>query len=157
MQDYSTYIQYNEDNFVKVPFGRAAEWYIANHPLLKNRCLKCQSRQYTPGLVKKGIINVERVEGAVDFVEWTTKVGKTKSTNRVDDILTLTSEGHKLLMQINAKEKRDRLCWSWVMFCAGIETAVSEFVGELVNVRRVVKISNFLIDLKIIKICTYVK
>ncbi len=118
MQDYSTYIQYNEDNSVKVPFGRAAEWYIANHPLLKNRRLKCQSRQYTPGLVKKGIINVERVEGAVDFVEWTTKVGKTKSTNRVDDILTLTSEGHELLMQINAKEKRDRLCWSWVMFCA---------------------------------------
>src|SRR6266498_578261 len=43
MQDYSTYIQYNEDNSVKVPFGRAAEWYIANHPLLKNRHL-CQVR-----------------------------------------------------------------------------------------------------------------
>src|SRR6266542_5865936 len=68
MQDYSTYIQYNEDNSVKVSFGRAAEWYIANHLLLKNRRLKCQSRQYTPDLVKKGIINVERVEGAMDFV-----------------------------------------------------------------------------------------
>ncbi len=131
MQDYSTYIQYNEDNSVKVPFGRAAEWYIANHPLLKNRRLKCQSRQYTPGLVKKGIINVERVEGAVDFVEWTTKVGKTKSTNRVDDILTLTSEGHELLMQINAKEKRDRLCWSWVMFCAGDGNSCQRVCGGI--------------------------
>ena len=110
MQDYSTYIQYNEDNSVKVPFGKAAEWYIANHPLLKNRRLKCQSRQYTLGLVKKEIINVEKVESVVDFVEWITKIGKTKSINRVDDILTLTLEGYELLMQINAKEKRNRLC-----------------------------------------------
>src|SRR6266540_3247892 len=153
MQDYSTYIQYNEDNSVKMPFGRAAEWYITNHPLLKNRRLKCQSRQYTPGLVKKGIINVERVEGTMDFIEWTTKVGKTKSTNRVDDILTLTSEGHELLMQINVKEKRDRLCWSWVIFYAGDRNSCQRVCGELVNVRRVVKILNFLMDLKIIKIC----
>ena len=58
MQDYSTHIQYNEDNSVKVPFGRVAEWYIANHPLLKDRRLKCQSRLYTSSLVKEEIINI---------------------------------------------------------------------------------------------------
>ncbi|CAB4375444.1 unnamed protein product [Rhizophagus irregularis] len=68
MQDYSTHIQYNEDNSVNVPFGRAAEWYIANHSLLKDRRLKSQS--------------------------------------------------HELLEQINSK-KRDKLCWSWIMYCAG--------------------------------------
>lgn len=49
MQDYSTHIQYNDDieNSVSVPFGRATEWYLANHPLLKNRRLKYQSGLYT--------------------------------------------------------------------------------------------------------------
>jgi hypothetical protein len=28
-------IQYNDDDTVNMPFGRAAEWYISNHPLLK--------------------------------------------------------------------------------------------------------------------------
>jgi len=69
MQDYSIYVQYNEDNSVRVPFGRTAEWYIANHPLLKDRCLKCQNRLYILSFVKEGIINIERVKGAVDFVE----------------------------------------------------------------------------------------
>ncbi len=41
MQDYSTHVQYNENNFVKVPFNKTAEWYIANHSLLKDRHLKC--------------------------------------------------------------------------------------------------------------------
>ncbi len=81
--------------------------------------MKCQSRLYTPSFVKEGIINIERVEDAVDFVKWKTKVGNTKSTNRIDDILTLTSKRHELFTKINAKEKRDRLCWSWVMYCAG--------------------------------------
>lgn len=131
MQDYSTHVQYNEDNSVRVPFGRTAEWYIANHPLLKDRRLKCQSRLYTPSFVKEGIINIERVEGAVDFVEWKTKVGNTKSTNRIDDILTLTSKGHELLTQINAKEKRDRLCWSWVMYCAGDGNSCQRVCGGI--------------------------
>ncbi len=59
MQDYSMNIQYNND----------IEWYLANHPLLKDRRLKCLSRLYTSNLVKEEIINVERVEGAVDFAE----------------------------------------------------------------------------------------
>jgi hypothetical protein len=40
MQDYSAYIQYNEDNSVKVPFGHAAEWYILNRSLLKKLTFK---------------------------------------------------------------------------------------------------------------------
>lgn len=121
MQDYSTYIQYNNDieSSVNVPFGRAAEWYLANHPLLKDRRLKCQSRLYTSELVKREIINVERVEGAADFVEWTTKTGNIKSTNRIDDKIILTAKGHEFLEQINAKQKKDKLCWSWTMFCSG--------------------------------------
>ena len=97
MQNYSTHVQYNKDNSVRVPFGRTAEWYIANHLLLKDRYLKCQSRLYTPSFVKEGIINIERVEGAVDFVEWKTKVGNTKSTNKINNILTLISKRYELL------------------------------------------------------------
>ena len=38
-----------------------------------------------------------------------------------------------------------------------IEIAANKFVKELVNVKRVVKILNFLMDLKTIKICICVK
>ncbi|GBB98656.1 hypothetical protein RclHR1_03290014 [Rhizophagus clarus] len=69
MQEYSAYIQYNEDNSVKVPFGHVAEWYISYHSLLKNRRLKSQSRLYTSELVKEGYIAIQRVEGAIDFIE----------------------------------------------------------------------------------------
>ncbi|GBB89470.1 hypothetical protein RclHR1_16170002 [Rhizophagus clarus] len=117
MQDYSAYIQYNEDNSVKVPFGRVVEWYISNHSLLKNRRLKSQSRLYTSELVKEGYITIQRVKGAIDFIEWSTRNGKIKSTNRIDDVITLIQKGHELLEQINSKEKRDKLCWSWTMFC----------------------------------------
>ena len=121
MQDYSTHIQYNEDvkNSVNVPFGQAAEWYMSNHPLLKDRQLKCQSRLYTSGLVKEEIVNLKGVEGVIDYMEWTIKIGKTKSTNRINDVLTLTTKEYELLEQINAKEKKDRLCWSWIMYCTG--------------------------------------
>ncbi len=79
---------------------------------VKNRYLKYQSRLYISSLVKEGIINIEKVEGVIDFVKWMIKAGQTKSINRIDDILTLTSIGYKLLTQINTKEKRDKLCWS---------------------------------------------
>ncbi|PKK60407.1 hypothetical protein RhiirC2_793359 [Rhizophagus irregularis] len=35
--------------------------------------------------VKGGIITIERVKGAVDFIEWQTKIGQTKSTNQIDE------------------------------------------------------------------------
>jgi hypothetical protein len=138
MQDYSMNIQYNNnvENSVNVPFGRTSEWYLANHPILKDRRLKCLSRHYTSSLVKEGIINIERVEGAVDFAEWTTKTNETKSTNRIDDILTLTSKGHELLEQINSKKKKDKLCWSWIMFCAGDGNTCQRVCGGIGNCKE---------------------
>ena len=148
MQDYSIHIQYNEDNSVNVPFGRAAEWYIANHSLLKNRRLKSQSRLYTSELVKEGYIIIQRVEGAIDFMEWKTKTGKTKSTNRIDDVITLTSKGHELLEQINSKEKRDKLCWSWMMYCAGDGNVCQRVCGEIGKCKADCKNSEFSNGLK---------
>ncbi|CAB4379278.1 unnamed protein product [Rhizophagus irregularis] len=94
-ENFAHLIQYNDDNSVNVPFGRVAEWYIFNHPLLKN------------------------IQGAVDFIEWNTKDGEIKSTNRIDDIVKLTSKGEDYIKQIENKEKKDRICWSWVMYCSG--------------------------------------
>jgi hypothetical protein len=94
-ENFAHLIQYNDDDTVNMPFGRAAEWYISNHPLLKNIRLKCQSRKKTPELIKADIISISRVEGAVDFIEWNTKNGETKSTNRIDDIIKLTLKGEK--------------------------------------------------------------
>jgi hypothetical protein len=107
------------------------EWYIANHSLLKNRRLKSQSRWYTSELVKAEYITLQRVEGAVDFIEWQTRTGKTKSTNRIDDIIVLTSKDNELLEQINSKKKRDKLCWSWVMYCAGDGNVCQRVCGEV--------------------------
>ena len=74
--NFENFIQYNTaENSVNVSFGRAAEYYLKSHPLLKNIRLKSQSWKKTPELIKKEIISVKRVEGAVDFVEWKTKTG----------------------------------------------------------------------------------
>ena len=113
------FIQYNDDDTVNVPFGRAAEWYISNHSLLKNIRLKCQSRKKTSELVNENIITINRVEGAVDYIEWNTKKGSTKSTNRIDDVIKLTPEGNEYVRQIEADEKKDKSCWYWVMYCSG--------------------------------------
>ncbi|PKY50959.1 hypothetical protein RhiirA4_467742 [Rhizophagus irregularis] len=134
MQDYLSNIQYNNDteNSVNVPFGRISEWYLANHPLLKDRRLKCLSRLYTSGLVKEGIINVQRVEGAVDFAEWTTRTNEMKSTNRIRDG---NGHGDELLKQINSK-KKDKLCWSWIMYCAGDGTTCQRACGGIGNCKE---------------------
>src|SRR5688572_13083687 len=58
-------------------------------PMLKVCCLKHQSRQKTPQLIKEGFIKVERVQDAADFLEWETKQGNTISTNRIDDAIIL--------------------------------------------------------------------
>ncbi|CAG8654726.1 4377_t:CDS:10 [Funneliformis caledonium] len=68
-KDYEEQVKYNNDGSVNVPFGRAAEWYLANLPILENCRLKNQSRQITPALIKAGIITIERVQGAVDYLE----------------------------------------------------------------------------------------
>ncbi|GBC29331.2 hypothetical protein GLOIN_2v1545986 [Rhizophagus irregularis DAOM 181602=DAOM 197198] len=94
---------YYDDNSVNVPFGRAAEWYIANHSLLKDRRLKSQSRLYTSELVKEGI----------------------------DDIISLTSKVHELLEKINSKIKRDKLCCHGLMYCAGDGNVCQRVCGEV--------------------------
>ena len=119
MESYENQIKYNSDGSVNVPFGRAAEWYLTNVPILKNCRLKNQSRQATSSLVKSGILTVERVQGAIDYLEWKTKTGVKKSTNRIDDILKLTPEGQELVSQINEQTKKDRQCWYWTMYCSG--------------------------------------
>jgi hypothetical protein len=70
-------------------------------------------------LVIEGYVTIQRVEGAVISIEWSTRNGKIKSTNRIDDVVTLTEKGYELLEQINSKKRRDKLCWSWTIFCAG--------------------------------------
>ena len=60
--NFENFIQYNTaENSVNVPFGRVAEHYLKNHPLLKNIRLKSQSRKKTSELIKEGIISIERV------------------------------------------------------------------------------------------------
>ncbi|RIA88195.1 hypothetical protein C1645_826741, partial [Glomus cerebriforme] len=55
--------------------------------------------------IKKGIITVECVEGAVNFIEWQTKNDQTKSINQIDDIVKLTEKGEELIKQIEAGAK----------------------------------------------------
>ena len=118
MSSYENQIIYNnDDNTVSVPFGRAAEWYIANHPLLKNTRLKSQSRLHTTKLIREGFIQLYRIDGATDYIEWEAS-GVIKSTNRIDDILKLTEKGKARVENINMKVEKDKLCWYWVMFCA---------------------------------------
>ncbi|PKC70304.1 hypothetical protein RhiirA1_501757 [Rhizophagus irregularis] len=132
MESYDHLIKYNEDgNSVSVPFGRAAEYYISKHPLLKNIRLKARSRLRAPQLVNEGIITIKRVEGAVDYVEWTTSSGKTKSTNRIDDIIELTEKGEEFVKQIQAGTAKDKLCWSWVMYCAGDGNSCQHLCGGI--------------------------
>ncbi|CAB4408490.1 unnamed protein product [Rhizophagus irregularis] len=117
--NYNESIKYNSDNTVNVPFGRAADWYINNIPMLKVCRLKHQSRQKTPQLAKEGFIEIERAPNAVDFLEWETKQGAVKSTNRIDDIVILTTKGQELFQDIQLGLKKDRTCWYWTMYCSG--------------------------------------
>ncbi|CAG8732162.1 9086_t:CDS:2, partial [Funneliformis caledonium] len=97
METYETYekqIIYNDDNSVNLPFGHAAKWYLVNIPLLQNYRLKNQSRQTITTRTKK-------------------------STNRIDDILVLTTKGEDLVLQINLGIEKDQQCWYWVMYCSG--------------------------------------
>ncbi|CAB4393997.1 unnamed protein product [Rhizophagus irregularis] len=103
-------IKYNDDDTLNMPFSHVAEWYISNYPLLKNIRLKCQSRKKTSELVNENIISVSCVKSAVDYIEWNTKKGSAKSTNRIDDIIKLTPEGNEYVRQIEAGEKKEKTC-----------------------------------------------
>ena len=72
-----------------------------------------------PKLVKAEILTVKRVQDAIDYLAWKTKTGTAKSTNRIDDILVLTSLGRELVSQIDLGLAKDQQCWYWVMYCSG--------------------------------------
>lgn len=131
METYEDQIKYNNDGSVNVPFGRAAEWYLDNVHILKNCRLKKQSRQATLKLVSDGILTVERVQGAVDYLSWKTKNGMVKSTNRIDDCLVLTSLGRDLVSQIELGLAKDRQCWHWVMYCSGDGNSCQRLCGGI--------------------------
>ncbi|UZO25961.1 uncharacterized protein OCT59_018214 [Rhizophagus irregularis] len=61
----------------------------------------------------------ERVQEAIDYLTWKTKTGTVKSTNRIDDILVLTSLGRDLVSQIELELAKNQQCWYWVMYCSG--------------------------------------
>ncbi|PKK67602.1 hypothetical protein RhiirC2_713979 [Rhizophagus irregularis] len=60
-----------------------------------------------------------------------TKTGQIKSTNRIDDIIKLTEKGEELVRQIEAGVKKDKLCWQWVMYCAGDSNSCQRKCGEI--------------------------
>ncbi|CAG8608079.1 6161_t:CDS:2, partial [Scutellospora calospora] len=45
--------------------------------------------------------------------------GNKKSTSHIDDIIKLTAKGHEYVQEIQTGVKKDKLCWSWIMFCSG--------------------------------------
>ncbi|CAB4459745.1 hypothetical protein RhiirA5_495496 [Rhizophagus irregularis] len=76
-------------------------------------------------------------------MEWQTITGKTKSTNRIDDIISLTSKVHELLEKINSKIKRDKLCCHGLMYCAGDGNVCQRVCGEVGKCRAGCKNSEF--------------
>lgn len=104
---------------IRLPLGRAVEQYLYNLPILASVRLRCQSRKEVNEAVAAGLITVERVEGALDHLEWITKAGSAKSTNRLDDIIKLTEFGKEQAEAVKRKDRRDRTVWRWVHFCPG--------------------------------------
>ncbi|KAF0438408.1 proteophosphoglycan ppg4 [Gigaspora margarita] len=109
----------NADGSVNLPFGRAIEAYLNSLPLLTNCKLKKQSRLYVNENIRAGFITLKRVEGAIDYLAWKTRQGKNKSTNRLDDIIELTSEGRNRVIKIKQHDVSNITVWRWVLFCDG--------------------------------------
>ena len=126
---------------VRVPFGRAIEGYISSHTLLKNVRPKRQSRTKLNKAIKEGLVTLSRVEGAIDFVGWTTIRHEDKSTNRLDDILSLTHTGESALTKQDKELQKTHACGIGFSFALEMEHVVA-----LEDVRRNVPI----ITLKII-------
>jgi hypothetical protein len=110
-----------------------------------------------PELIKEKIITVDRVEGAIDYIEWKTNKGEKKSTNRIDDIIHLTPMGEEYVKEIEAGKKKDKLCWQWTMFCAGDGNNCQRECEVLVAVKKIVQIVAFQIILKITMICIFAR
>src|SRR5215208_4531184 len=109
-------------------------------------------------LNEEKIITVDRVEGAVDYIEWKTNKGGKKSTNRIDDIIHLTPMGEEYVKKKLKLAKRkinyvgNGLCFALVM-----KTSVRENVKVLVVVKKVVQTVTFQIILKITIICIFAR
>ncbi|CAG8694776.1 2596_t:CDS:2, partial [Gigaspora rosea] len=112
-------IHIDDNNIIRLPFGRAVEQYLYSLPISCGTRYKVQSRKRVNDAVKLGFITVERVEGSVDYLCWKTEKGQNKSTNRLDDSLRLTESGKHRVQQILAGEKIDLQVWHWVWFCSG--------------------------------------
>ncbi|RIB24776.1 hypothetical protein C2G38_2241811 [Gigaspora rosea] len=78
-------IHIDDNNIIRLPFGRAVEQYLYSLPISRGTRYKVQSRKRVNDAVKLGFITVERVEGSVDYLCWKTEKGQNKSTNRLDD------------------------------------------------------------------------
>src|SRR5215472_2139197 len=90
-----TDIVHNADGSVNTCLGRAVEKYIYSLPIATAVKLNCQSRKKVNEAIKNSLITLERVAGAFDHVEWKTKKGIQQSTNRLDDIVSLTNIGRQ--------------------------------------------------------------
>src|SRR5262249_13308114 len=108
----------NEDSSVNAPLGRAVERWIYSLPVVSVVKLNCQSRKKLNEAVKEELISFERVPNAFDHLEWTTSRG-VKSTNRLDDIISLTDKGRKQAEAVLTGNGRNRKVWWWVHFCPG--------------------------------------
>ncbi|GES80339.1 hypothetical protein GLOIN_2v1542684 [Rhizophagus clarus] len=120
---YREHVKYNSDGTVNVPFGRTVEWYINSVPMLKVCRLKHQSRQKTSQLVKEGLIEVKHTTDAIDFLEWKTKHGDIRSTNRIDNIIILTPEGEELLKKIRLGLIKDKNVYTVLVIKGNLKNA----------------------------------
>ena len=107
------------DGAVRLPFGRAVEEYLYSLPVSNGVRYKKKNRMRLNDAVKQGLIYLERVEGAIDYIAWETAHGQRKSTNRLDDILRLTESGRRRVEQIKAGNQKDIKVWKWLWFCPG--------------------------------------
>ena len=70
------------------------------------------------------------MSGAFDHLEWTTKGGSAKSTNRLDDVIKLTESGKRQAEEVRDGEgRRNRTVWRWVHFCPGDGQCRREYGG----------------------------
>ncbi|CAG8445328.1 26334_t:CDS:2 [Gigaspora rosea] len=89
MNSYSVHIDNNDT--IRLPFGRAVEQYLYLLPISHNTRYKVQRRKRVNDAVKQGLI----------------KNGQCKSTNRLNDILLLTEDGKRRVQQIRNGEGND--------------------------------------------------
>jgi hypothetical protein len=111
----------NNDGSVNLRFGRDVDTYVQNLNVMREGArFKRKSRERLNEAHKRdGLVTVHRCEGSVDHKMWGTADGKTKSTNRLDDIIRLTPKGRDRVAEIMRGTATNVCVWHWVWFCAG--------------------------------------